>query len=178
MKGKKKLTGADHAKINKRKKFYEKLLRWKDEKQILISMNKSITFPEFDPVSKLFEENFTKFEEDLDYDKIRTLDIIYMEEAHFLLKAAKSKVLKIMRKETFIDDDGNDRKGISGADSNYNYQSAFNWVVALGKSKKLLEMLETEAEDPTEYDLTPTTAVIQEPIYRKSQKWKPKRRRK
>jgi len=174
----KKLTGADYAKINKRKKFYEKLLRWKEEKQILISMNKSITFPEFDPLSKLFTENFTLLEEDLDYEKTRTLDIIYMEEAHFLLNAAKSKVLKILRKETFIDDEGNDRKGISGADSNYNYQSAFNWVISLGKSKKLLDMLEKELENPTEYDLTPTIAVIQEPIYHKSQKWKPKRRRK
>ncbi|MHA2251849.1 MAG: hypothetical protein ACXAD7_15910 [Candidatus Kariarchaeaceae archaeon] len=170
-----KLTGKEHAKLNKRKKFYGKLERLLNEQIILLSMNKGISFPAYDDLSKVFQEDFLKYESEINYEEVKSIEIVYLEEAHFLLTAAKSKHLKIIRKETMVDNDGFDRKGQSGADDSYNYQAAFNWGVQIIDVKGLLPLLKKEKESPTSYDLTPKMAEIQDPVYRKTRK--PARRR-
>ncbi|MHA2030945.1 MAG: hypothetical protein ACW99A_05825 [Candidatus Kariarchaeaceae archaeon] len=170
-----KLSGKEHAKLNKRKKFYEKLERMLRHNVILLSMNKGISFPEYDELSKIFKDDFTKFDEEINFEELKSIDIVYYEEAHFLLNAAKSELLGIHRRETFVDNEGNERRGQSGADEGYNYQKAFNWGIQVKDDKNLLKLLENEKEEPSEYDLTPEAAVIPEPFYRKS--WKPPRRR-
>ncbi|MCE7736963.1 MAG: hypothetical protein GPJ54_18910 [Candidatus Heimdallarchaeota archaeon] len=170
-----KLSGKEQAKLNKRQKFYEKLIRLVDKKVILLKMNKGISFPEFDELSIIFKEDFVKFESEIDFEVIKFIEIVYYEEAHFLRNASKSKLLNIFRRETFVDNEGNERKGQSGEDDSYNYTAAFNWGVEIKDAKKLLTLLEKEKDEPTVYDLTPKAAIIPEPIHRKS--WKPPRRR-
>lgn len=170
-----KLSGKEQAKLNKRLKFYEKLVRFADKKLVLIKMNKGISFPEFDELSIIFKEDFVKFESEIDFEEIKSIEIVYYEEAHFLLNASKSKLLSIFRRETFVDNEGNERKGQSGADESYNYTAAFNWGIEIKDVKKLLVLLEKEKVEPTTYDLTPKAAIIPVPIHRKS--WKPPRRR-
>ena len=80
-------------------------------------------------------------------------------------------------RETFVDNEGQERRGQSGADDGYNYQAAFNWGVQIIDAKKIVSLLKKEQEDPTVYDLTPEAAVIQEPIYRKAYRLPRRRKR-
>lgn len=139
-------------------------------------MNKGISFPEFDELSIIFKEDSAKSEDEINFEEIKSLEIVYWEEAHFLRDVSRLKHLNLLRRETFVDNEGNERRGQSGADDGYNYQKAFNWVVQIKDAKKILKLLEKEKVEPTVYDLTPPAAIIQEPIYRKS--WKLPRRRK
>ena len=85
--------------------------------------------------------------------------------------------MKIIQRETAINNEGTERRGQSGADDSYNYQAAFNWGVQVLDKKELLTLLETEKKNPTEYDLTPKIAKIQQPIYRKTRRFVRKRKR-
>ena len=172
-----KLSGKDHAKLNKRKKFYEKFERMLRNEVILLSMNKGISFPEFDELSLVFKDDFTDFESEIDIEEIKSIEIVYLEEAHFLLNLSKLKHLNIFRRETFVDNEGQERRGQSGADQDYNYQAAFNWGVKINDAKKIVALLKKEQEQPTYYDLTPEAAVIQEPIYRKAYRLPRRRKR-
>jgi hypothetical protein len=140
-------------------------------------MNKGISFPEYDDLSKVFEDHNKKFESDIDIEKLDSLDIAYIEEAHFILQSSESNNVDIFRKETYVDSEGQDLRGVSGADESYNYQSSFNWIIQVVNKEKLLQILEKEKESPSEYDLTPEKAVIPEPFYRKHYKFKRRRKR-
>ncbi len=172
-----KLSGKDQAKLNKRKKFYERLERLVTNRVIVISMNKGISFPEFDELSKIFQDDHLKFEDDIEFDELKSIEIVYYEEAHFLLNATKSKHLNILRRETIVDNEGNERRGQSGVDEGYNYQAAYNWIIQIKENNKILALLEKEKEEPTIYDLTPEKAVIQEPFYRKAYRMPRRRKR-
>ncbi|MHA2172064.1 MAG: hypothetical protein ACXAB7_19510 [Candidatus Kariarchaeaceae archaeon] len=172
-----KISGKEQAKLNKRKKFYEKFNRLIGEDLILISMNRGISFPEYDELSKIFQEDYSKNESEINFEEIKSIEIVYLEEAHFLLNASKSKHLKIIRRETTVDNEGTDRRGQSGADDSFNYQAAYNWGVQVIDKKGVLILLEKEMENPSEYDLTPKVAKIQEPVYRKTRRFVRKRKR-
>jgi hypothetical protein len=140
-------------------------------------MNKGISFPEYDILSKVFEDVNKTIEDEIEVEELDSLEIAYIEEAHFLVNMVKSKNLEIIKKETFVDSDGQDLKGVSGSDESYNYQSSYNWLVRVTHLKELLEVLEKEKNEPSEYDLTPEKAVIPEPFYRKHYKFKRRRKR-
>ena len=144
---------------------------------LVLSMNKGISFPEYDALSKIFKDDNTTFESDINFLDVSSIEIVYYEEAHFLLNMSKSKYISIFRKETFVDNDGNELKGVSGADESYKYQASYNWGIQIKDFEKLLEVLKKEKEEPTVYDLTPEKAVIQEPIYRKAYRLPRRRKR-
>ncbi len=173
----KKLSGKEQAKLNKRKKFYSKFTRLIGEEIILLSMNKGISFPEYDDLSKVLQEDYEEYESEINYEEVKTLEIVYLEEAHFLVNAVKSQLVKVIRRETTIDNEGFDRRGQSGADDSYHYQAAFNWGVQVVDGEVFKNLLEKEMENPTLYDLTPKIAEIQEPVYRKNQRPVRKRNR-
>jgi hypothetical protein len=178
----KKLTGKELAKINKRKKFYEKLERFynrledDDEEVIFISMNKNFSFPEFDDLSKVLTKNFVELDQEIKMEDSKSIDMTYFEEAQFLLETSESKLLIILRGETKFDSDGNLLKGATSTSDDYNYQSTFNWAIKLIKNEKFGKMLAEEKINPTEYDLTPPKAVILDPFHYKSKK-QPRRKR-
>ena len=136
-----KLSGKEQAKLNKRKKFYEKFERMLSKEVILLSMNKGISFPEFDELSLIFKDDFTTLEKEIDFEEVKSIEIVYYEEAHFLLNLSKLKHLSIFRRETFVDNEGQERRGQSGADDGYNYQAAFNWGVQIIDAKKIVSLL-------------------------------------
>lgn len=178
----KKLTGKDHAKLNKRKKFYEKLERFynklidSDENVVFLSMNKNISFPEFDALSIILNKNCVDLEEEIEVEKKNTLEIVYFEEAHFLLEASKLNLVTICRQETQYNNEGRLRKGLTASKEEYDYQKAFNWGIRLDKKAKFAKSIAKEKLDPTWYDLTPPKAIILEPIHYKSKK-PPRRKR-
>ncbi|MHA2365712.1 MAG: hypothetical protein ACXAC7_17270 [Candidatus Hodarchaeales archaeon] len=180
----KKLTGKEQAKINKRKKFYNKLERISrkisndnlQDQVILIEINKKLTFPEYDELSLLFQNDFSDEELKINLDTATTLSFPYLDDARFLVTASRAKVIKIIRQETFVEDDGSERRGSSGTDDSYNYQSAFNWGFIILNVPKLLERLEKEKENPTTYILKQKMKKIQKQTYQRA--WKPPNRRK
>ncbi|MCY3413390.1 MAG: hypothetical protein INQ03_17250 [Candidatus Heimdallarchaeota archaeon] len=178
----KKLTGAEHAKLNKRKKFYERLERYcernKDEEviEIFLGMNKNYIFPDFDDLSLVLKEKFEKYDPEINIDDFKTIEIAYLEEAHFLQGCSQKGLITILQSETKFNSDGSKRKGANADDEDYNYQAAFFWGIRIDKFDKLIELLEKEKEEPSYYDLTPDMAEIQEPIHYKSKK-PPRRRR-
>jgi hypothetical protein len=167
---KQKLTGKEMAKINTRKKFYKKFERLcqiakeKDEENqtiIPLSYKKTKAIEEFDEFSRLFERVFNKSEEPIDMEH-QILDVPFLEDGVFILKAAQDKLLEIIRHETYQDDHGNPRKGRLENDESYQYQSAFYWAMSLNPKniEKVLDLLEKEKEDPTDYDMTIRTQKI------------------
>ncbi len=178
----KKLTGKELAKINKRKKFYDKLenlynrVEEGKEQVIFLTMNKKNSFPEFDGLSKILTNNFVELDKEIEMKGSRTIEIVYFEEAQFLLDASKSEILKIYRRETKFNTEGELRKGSGSEDGDYNYQAAFNWAIGIQKNEKLTETLAKERVNPTEYDLTPAKAVILDPFHYRSKK-QPRRKR-
>ncbi len=178
----KKLTGKELAKINKRKKFYDKLENLYNRSEegkdqiIFLTMNKKNSFPEFDELSKILNKNFVELDQEIEMKGSRTLDIVYFEEAQFLLDASKSEILKIYRRETKLNAEGELRKGSGSTEGDYNYQAAYNWAIEIGKNEKLAETLAKERVNPTVYDLTPAKAVILDPIHYRSKK-QPRRKR-
>lgn len=178
----KKLTGKELAKINKRKKFYVKLesfynrIQENDNPKIFLMMNKKNSFPEFDSLSKILANNFVELDDDIEMKDHRSIEIVYFEEAHFILDSSKSELLKIYRRETKFNSDGELRKGSSSENDDYNYQAAFNWAIGFDKNEKLAEILAKEKLDPTEYDLTPDKPVILDPFHYRSKK-QPRRKR-
>ena len=178
-----KLTGKEQAKINARIKFYSKFERIcqkiendpENNKLISLKMNKSLIFPEYDELSILFSDSYVEPESELNVDELTFIDLPYYDEGHFLLKASKSKYIKIYRKETFVDDEGNERKGSAGSADTYNYQSAYNWIIDLENTPKLIELLSKETENPTTYNIKPKMKKLERMTYRKA--WKPPRRR-
>jgi hypothetical protein len=180
----KKLSGKEQAKLNKRKKFYEKLERLSEKflqnqdlrKIIAFSSNKGISFPEYDDLSLELNNKSIEYTEDIDVNEFDTVEITYLEEAKFLTKNSNSKLYKIFKHETVLDNEGNIKKGKEGSDENYDYQKSYNWGIEILNTEKLLELIRKEKENPTIYDMTPTTAKIQEPVYRRYSRPRPRNR--
>ena len=178
----KKLTGKEQAKSNKRKKFYEKLERFydrfqeSDDQVIFLSMNKKHSFPEFDGLSKILNKNFVEFDKGIKIKDSKSIEIVYFEEAHFLLENSKSNFIKICRRETKFNNEGKLRKGVSSSNEDYDYQTAYNWAIKMDRNEKFAEILANEKLDPSKYDLTPPKAVILESIHYKSKR-PPRRKR-
>ncbi len=141
-------------------------------------MNKKLSFPEFDSLSIVLNkaDELVELDPKIDMEKALTLEIVYFEEAQYILESSNAKLLKICRRETEFNNEGDKRKGLTLSKDEYNYQKAYNWAIRVDKKKKLATSLEKEKEEPRYYDLTPPKAIIQEPIHYKSQK--PPRRRK
>lgn len=179
-----KLTGKEQAKINKRKKFYNKFERLitkllkdnRNDQIILMTMNKKITFPEYDDLTLTFQNDFSEDPDlEIDIENIPSLALPFLDDARFFVAASREKVLVLIRQETFIKDDGSERRGSSGSDESYKYQSAFNWVFRLTNIPKLLKRLEIEKDDPTDYQVKQIMKKIDRPYYQKA--WKPPSRR-
>lgn len=174
------VTGKDHAKFNKRQKFYSKFLRKynslkeKDNLDSIIplTMNKKFTFPEYDDLSLLLLDFVEQEEENVDTDtetdnsseeefsKDGNLEIPFIDDGYFLIEKFKSKELELVCQETFEDEDGNVRKGLS-SNADYNYQSAYNFGIRILKADKLSKSLEKEAESPTDYVIEVKTKIIE-----------------
>ena len=182
-KTKTKLTGKEQAKINNRKKFYikfericQKMIKDSETDQLIsLRMNKTFIFPEYDELSILLSNSVIKPESELNFDESTPIDFPFYDEAHFLVKASRLKIIKIFRKETFVDDEGNERKGSAGSTDTYNYQSAYNWGLKIENIPKLTELLSKELESPTTYIIKPKMKKMEKMTYRKA--WKPPRRR-
>ena len=179
-----KLTGKEQVKLNKRKKFYHKFERLgakllkenRSDQFILLTMNKKITFPEYDDLTLTIQNNFSEDpDREIDIENVPSLALPNLDEARFLVDASRAKVLQIIRQETFVTDDGSERRGSSGSDESYKYQSAFNWLFQLLDIPKLLKRLEKEKEDPTTYNVKQIMKKIEKPRYQKA--WKPPSRR-
>jgi hypothetical protein len=177
------LTGKEHAKLNTRKKFYDKLGRICQRIQnntisdqiILLSMNKSFTFPQYDELSLTFQDDHKVTQDDIKHDDSLSIALPFIDEAYFLVKSSRAKLLNVLRKETLVDDAGNERKGTTSTDDSYNYQAAYNWGVELKDISKLLPLIEKERENPTTYNMKVIMKKLEKMTYRKA--WKPPRRR-
>ncbi len=182
-----KLSGKEQAKINKRKKFYNKFERLcsnfleqdRTEEIILLALNKQITFPVYDDLSILFQDKFTEIDEEFNVEDATFLSLPFLDDGRFLFKAAKSKLLKIIRQETKKESDGSLRKGYGKQEDSddYNYQAAYIWGIQISNMSKLLELLAKEKENPTEYIVEEKTEerLGQRKRYRRA--WRPRRRR-
>jgi hypothetical protein len=178
-----KLTGKEHAKLNTRKKFYEKFGRICQRIQnksisdqiILLSMNKLFTFPEYDELSITFIDDHKVVQDEIKQEESLSIALPFIDEAYFLVKSSRAKLLNILRKETLVDDAGNERKGTSSTNDSYNYQSAFNWGVEFKDLSKLIPLIEKEIETPTTYNIKVQMKKLEKMTYRKA--WKPPRRR-
>ena len=147
-----------------------------DNPKIFLTMNKKNSFPEFDGLSKILSNNFVELDDKIEMKDSRSIEIVYFEEAQFLLDSSKSDLLKIYRRETKYNSEGELRKGSSAENDDYNYQVAFNWAIGFDKNEELAELLAKEKLNPTEYDLTPPKAVILDPFHYRSKK-QPRRKR-
>ena len=173
------VTGKDHAKFNKRQRFYSKFLRKcnslseKEELDSIIplTMNKKFIFPEYDDLSLLLLEHVSEGEVDEEesvsadnttFSKDGNLEIPFIDDGYFLIEKIKSKELELICQETFEDEEGNVRKGSGSGTGNddYNYQSAYNFGIRILEADKLSKTLEKEAETPTEYEIEVKTKTI------------------
>lgn len=180
-----KLTGKEQAKLNKRKKFYkkferlgEKLLKENHSDQIiLLTMNNKRSFSEYDDLYLVIQNDFSDDpdREEINLENVPSLALPFLDEARFLVTASRAKVLQIIRQETFVKDDGSERRGVSGSDESYSYQPAYNLVFQLLDIPKLLKKLKIEKEDPATYQVKQIMKIIDKPTYRKA--WKPPSRR-
>lgn len=180
------LTGKESAKINKRKRFYNKLERRlqsleseKASKKLLlpIMFKKVASLPEYDDFTLIIND-FSELTEEVSEDsKVEALSIPDLDEGYFLKDMSKSGLIKILKEETFENDDGSARKGSTGSIDDYNYQSAFNFYIQVVKMKELLKKVDKEKEDPTEYDIPVKMKKIPKKKYVKTFKYPRRRRR-
>ncbi|MFW9995246.1 MAG: hypothetical protein ACFFD4_24635 [Candidatus Odinarchaeota archaeon] len=176
-----KLTGKEQAKVNKRIMFYKKFERIckniieqgnEGESEIIpLSLNKKVSFPEYDDLSLLFKEYSSEVEDEneIDVTNNRPLVLPFLDDARFLVNASKDNLVKIIRQETDKDDDGSMRRGVSAVDDDtYAYQVAYYWGIQLLDPAKLLELVEKEIEEPTTYVVEVVTKKVPKPkSYRK-----------
>ena len=191
------VTGKDHAKFNKRQRFYNKFLRLvnnlkeNDELESIISltMKKKSVFPEYDDLSMLFldlvsdqeegddtEQDSSEPVEKIDFSKGKTLEMPFIDEGYFIVNNVKEEILDLVYKETFENEDGGQRKGSAGSLEAYNYQSAYNWGLMILDYDKLVKSLKKEADEPSTYKIEVKMKKIERK--RKYKKpWKPFRTR-
>ena len=173
------MSGKEQAKINKRKSFYSKFERQIKSIQpenlektfFLVNFQNKTSFPAFDDLTILlrdFSEEITSFEAST---KELPISMQYIEEAMYLKALASENKIKILKKETFENDDGSNRKGSNGAINEYNYQSAYNFYIQILQVQDILTSLVKEKENPTIYEIIVKTKKIEEKKYHKTYRY-------
>ena len=173
------ISGKEQAKINKRKSFYSKFERQIKSFQpenlektfFLINFQNKTSFPTFDDLTILlkdFSEEIESFEADT---QNLPISMQYIEEGMYLKALASENIIKILKKETFENDDGTIRKGSNGAIDDYNYQSAYNFYIQIVQIEKILTSLAKEKESPSLYEIVVKTKKIEQKKYYKTYRY-------
>ena len=182
-----KLSGKEQTKLKTRIRFYTKLERIckqvpqekLNETLIPISINNKVNIPTFDDATLILEKD-TEIETIDAENKMEGVDILqipYVEEVRFLTEKSQEHMIKLVRQETFLNDDNTLRKGSSSSNNNYNYQTAYRWGFKILDREKFLETINKEKEHPTAYAVEIKMKKLETNVrYRKA--WRPPQRKK